>query len=64
MTSTIITSNSNSSGVINNAAVPSRACLFLEILPLEIRREVYRYLGGRYVKHGLDVKSKEVCIPR
>lgn len=38
-------------------------CLFLELLPLEIRQTIYRYLlASRYIRREQDMKSSEVRI--
>ena len=39
---------------------PSSSSLFLAILPLEIRLEVYRYLVGRYTKLEHEMRTDEV----
>ena len=50
--------------IFTEAPASSSSSLFLTMLPLEIRFEVYRYLLGRYAKHEHDMKSKEVSTKR
>ena len=46
-------------GLLSN--LPEHACPFLDILPIDIRLMIYRYLlVGRYNKQQLHMKSAEV----
>ena len=43
------------------AAASDIPCLFTEMLPPEIRQEIYRHLlASRYLKREINMKSKEV----
>ena len=48
---------------IDTITSPTSPCLFLELLPLEIRQIIYGHLlASRYIRRELDVKSREVRI--